>query len=419
MAFSLPDVPAGANPWTALREGIDAGFFNSPTEGFKSRTYVLYSVLGYQHAVNALFTVVSACTLLAYVYYQYSLFTIHEYLDIAILLRAWVWIWLWLHGYFVSSASLQMYITTSEGVGDGGYTVSAPVANGIFLGVGCAVLAELLAACALVTIRWREVYRTYEYLSAFLESTESKWTDGASQDAALTALLPLLMTFNQKYKPFENPVCLDSPIINHSPEPKVGAGFVYNPSASATGAAPAPLFKSYGMVAENNVNQAERINILVSLQRAESELIVVSAATILLCLAFTATSVWTDIVGFQLSIAWVPLEISVFIVPWAWSIVIAFTLTFLCTHVLRSLLRPNRPESPTTRSPSMPSTKTSRMPMIWGHKTHRAAVSTPVVEAPPMMVQFPATTPRASVTDQRMASYSRNKSWSHNVMDER
>lgn len=44
----------------------------------------------------------------------------------------------------ISSASLQAFIITSEGVGEGGHSISAPVANTVFLGVGGAIVAELI-----------------------------------------------------------------------------------------------------------------------------------------------------------------------------------------------------------------------------------------------------------------------------------
>ena len=142
-------------------------------------------------------------------------------------------------------------------------------------------------------------------------------------------------------------------------------------------------------------------------------------------------------VGFKFVVDWVPfvlssllqnpitellshrLEITIFIVPWAWGVVIAATLTFLCAHVLRSLLRPNRPDPPAPKKTK--GTKTSRMPMIFGRRQlppeERDAtevvvgVLTPDPSAPPWMDVDPrAQQPRA-------VHYSRNKSWSANVTD--
>ncbi|KAM0745898.1 hypothetical protein T439DRAFT_330261 [Meredithblackwellia eburnea MCA 4105] len=460
MSYVLPTVPAGANAWTVYIEALSSGFYNHPSAGFAARMYVLWAVLIYcaiasvaytsllivdhkrkgrkwwlwktvkrpsgsyialnQHALCSFGCIISSCLLWGYVYSEYDLLVNKVSPNTSLIFRIWIWIPVWFQGYLISMASLQAYIITSEGVSEGVSIMSAPVANGIFLGVGGALLVEMIVCCTLCTIRWRKFFHSYETLLTFMQAAEKEWT-GAFDLATVAKVGPLYADLTKNYAPFvitqravtcsyvvapASLVLLNlgairliitlrrqiaynlsrrgqastngfTPMTNSQATGKLSVGssaipntptspnMSYPPSSPKIDFDPSESKNSAVSDATNNTgftwaptssghtgllspfkprkkpsgNQSEREKVLYSLQRAEAELVIVCTATIFLCLFFTGISIWTVIAALSIVIAWVPLEMTVFSVPWAWGAVIAVTLTLLCQHVLRSLLR--------------------------------------------------------------------------------
>lgn len=94
--------------------------------------------------------------------------------------------------------------------------------------------------------------------------------------------------------------------------------------------------------------EIQRENTLFALQRAETELITVCSCVVFLGLVFGAISIWTAVAALSIVISWNALETTVFFVPWAWSVVVAVTLTALSWNVTRSLKHGPRREQTTT-----------------------------------------------------------------------
>lgn len=161
------------------------------------------------------------------------------------------------------------------------------------------------------------------------------------------------------------------------------------------------------------------------------------AATIFLCLSFTAISIWTAIAALSIVIKWGPcvhsspraarctltrhcfcrLETTVFFVPWAWSVIVAIALTLLCRHVVLSIFRRPPAAAVATPSPAVSPKATKPTRVFESSFQPNLILQMPKAYAPAVPITSTLTLNQGLADDNYWRG--QQKQWSGNIMEER
>ncbi|GAA5917020.1 hypothetical protein JCM5296_000116 [Sporobolomyces johnsonii] len=230
---SLPDVPAGENPFTLYLVAVDTIVNPRASPGFAARLAVLHALVGYgivvafcylvmmgfeyrrrkkrfwlwrlvqrangryivgnQTGLFALFTLVSCGVMIGYVLNARRVVLLAKYQQRAAFWRSLVWVPLICHAWVSSFANLQSAILSSQKATDK-HLLSPRVANTLYVGVLPAVLVVAIVLDVFSAYAWRHAWSKAVLLRDFLlvmQRTSPTATGQQAMDIVRPQLDPL------------------------------------------------------------------------------------------------------------------------------------------------------------------------------------------------------------------------------------
>ncbi|GAA5939379.1 hypothetical protein JCM10213_008645 [Rhodosporidiobolus nylandii] len=240
MVISLPDVPAGENPFAFWRWTVRGLLNPTATDGFGARLDVLFALMGYgivvsflylgamfleyrrrnkrwwlwrlvtrpngryivgnQHAIFALCTIVSCGILIGYAINARRVVLLLKYQQRAFFWRSFVWVPLIIHAWLSSWANLQAAILSSQKATNQ-HLLSPRFANSFYIGGLVVLLVPVIILDAYSGFSWHRVWSKALVLkAAFISLAASSPT--MPQDQAAQAIAAPLDALNDQLNYF-------------------------------------------------------------------------------------------------------------------------------------------------------------------------------------------------------------------------